>query len=447
MVQEARSQKKQINVFSKSKMSTFTYVLYYVRSGSQGCDNAIKIIDKNIQLKSMIHIQDVKSIEKPSWLKGVPVLAKVSTKEIWEGSSAIEQLNYLSGYYSGVSTVLSSLGNAAAAELSNNKQPWDKYTSNLAIHSTFASPVTVHYDSSQPAVVQQPSQSQSQPAAPSQSQPADVLLSTPPPSQSQSQLAVVQQPSQSQSQPAVVLSSPSPSPPQSQPIDFPTNDRLITKMQNENTSGDKSKAKDPNRLQPMPLPDNPQKSSELILPPLPVFPKKEVAAPPPPPPMKPPTPENNSNRILSNDNKIDNRRPDSNDDGTLSEELHDDDDDDDDVDIQNKPFETVTSNKSITSMKSTKSMKSMKFNEPNGDADEPTKLVQPTQMSSDHNEMVFSQSELEEIENVMTKPKTINKRPSRRGRGQPQQQQQSSRKNSNTIVIKGEYVNHSAEDE
>ena len=127
MVQEARSQKKQINVFSKSKMSTFTYVLYYVRSGSQGCDNAIKIIDKNIQLKSMIHIQDVKSIEKPSWLKGVPVLAKVSTKEIWEGSSAIEQLNYLSGYYSGVSTVLSSLGNAAAAELGLNIRTYRNY--------------------------------------------------------------------------------------------------------------------------------------------------------------------------------------------------------------------------------------------------------------------------------------------------------------------------------
>ena len=419
-------------------MSTFAYVLYCVQSGSAGCENAIKIIEKNLQLKSIVHIQDVKKIEKPSWLKGVPVLAKVSTKEIWEGTSAIEQLNYLSGYYSGVSTVLSSFN--------INHQPWDKYTSNLTIQPpmspaslTLQTPSTSIILSDEarkqmsPEMKITPQVSQQPTTTPQVSQQPTTTATLPPPQVVPQQMTTTTT-TTTPATPATpqVLQQTTKSP--SQPADFPTNDRLFAKERNSDTS-DKSKSTDPNRVQPMPLPDDPQKSKELILPPLPVLPKKENTQPTPPAssplastssppaptqssPPAPPAPLENkrvSNRVLQSNAKIDNRRlsaiEESNEDETNGlNDLND-------------------------------------LNDSNNDSN-----VKEQSTTQEHNEMVFSQSELQEIENIMTKPKTINKRPSQRGRGRGGQQQprtvaQNARKNSNTIVVKEENVNHSAEDE
>ena len=422
-------------------MSTFAYVLYCVQSGSAGCENAIKIIEKNLQLKSIVHIQDVKKIEKPSWLKGVPVLAKVSTKEIWEGTSAIEQLNYLSGYYSGVSTVLSSFN--------INHQPWDKYTSNLTIQPpmspaslTLQTPSTSIILSDEarkqmsPEMKITPQVSQQPTTTPQVSQ-QPTTTATPPPPQVVPQQMTTTTTTTTPATPATpatpqVLQQTTKSP--SQPADFPTNDRLFAKERNSDTS-DKSKSTDPNRVQPMPLPDDPQKSKELILPPLPVLPKKENTQPTPPAssplastssppaptqssPPAPPAPLENkrvSNRVLQSNAKIDNRRL------SAIEESNED--------------ETNGLND---------------LNDLNDSKNDSNVKEQST--TQEHNEMVFSQSELQEIENIMTKPKTINKRPSQRGRGRGGQQQprtvaQNARKNSNTIVVKEENVNHSAEDE
>jgi hypothetical protein len=446
-----------------------------VQSGSAGCENAIKIIEKNLQLKSIVHIQDVKKIEKPSWLKGVPVLAKVSTKEIWEGTSAIEQLNYLSGYYSGVSTVLSSFN--------INHQPWDKYTSNLTIQPpmspaslTLQTPSTSIILSDEarkqmspemkitPQVSQQPTttpQVSQQPTTTPQVSQQPTTTATPPPPQVVPQQMTTTTTTTTPATPATpatpqVLQQTTKSP--SQPADFPTNDRLFAKERNSDTS-DKSKSTDPNRVQPMPLPDDPQKSKELILPPLPVLPKKENTQPTPPAssplastssppaptqssppaptqlsppaptqssppaptqssPPAPPAPLENkrvSNRVLQSNAKIDNRRL------SAIEESNED--------------ETNGLND---------------LNDLNDSKNDSNVKEQST--TQEHNEMVFSQSELQEIENIMTKPKTINKRPSQRGRGRGGQQQprtvaQNARKNSNTIVVKEENVNHSAEDE
>jgi hypothetical protein len=417
-----------------------------VQSGSAGCENAIKIIEKNLQLKSIVHIQDVKKIEKPSWLKGVPVLAKVSTKEIWEGTSAIEQLNYLSGYYSGVSTVLSSFN--------INHQPWDKYTSNLTIQPpmspaslTLQTPSTSIILSDEarkqmsPEMKITPQVSQQPTTTPQVSQQPTTTATLPPPQVVPQQMTTTTT-TTTPATPATpqVLQQTTKSP--SQPADFPTNDRLFAKERNSDTS-DKSKSTDPNRVQPMPLPDDPQKSKELILPPLPVLPKKENTQPTPPAssplastssppaptqssppaptqssPPAPPAPLENkrvSNRVLQSNAKIDNRRlsaiEESNEDETNGlNDLND-------------------------------------LNDSNNDSN-----VKEQSTTQEHNEMVFSQSELQEIENIMTKPKTINKRPSQRGRGRGGQQQprtvaQNARKNSNTIVVKEENVNHSAEDE
>jgi hypothetical protein len=417
-----------------------------VQSGSAGCENAIKIIEKNLQLKSIVHIQDVKKIEKPSWLKGVPVLAKVSTKEIWEGTSAIEQLNYLSGYYSGVSTVLSSFN--------INHQPWDKYTSNLTIQPpmspaslTLQTPSTSIILSDEarkqmsPEMKITPQVSQQPTTTPQVSQQPTTTATLPPPQVVPQQMTTTTT-TTTPATPATpqVLQQTTKSP--SQPADFPTNDRLFAKERNSDTS-DKSKSTDPNRVQPMPLPDDPQKSKELILPPLPVLPKKENTQPTPPAssplastssppaptqssppaptqssPPAPPAPLENkrvSNRVLQSNAKIDNRRL------SAIEESNED--------------ETNGLND---------------LNDLNDSKNDSNVKEQST--TQEHNEMVFSQSELQEIENIMTKPKTINKRPSQRGRGRGGQQQprtvaQNARKNSNTIVVKEENVNHSAEDE
>ena len=203
-------------------MSTFTYVLYSVQSGSQGCENAKKIIDENLKLKSIVHIQDIKTIEKPLWLKGVPVLAKVSTKEIWEGTSAIEQLKYLSGYYSSMSTVLSS---------KNINQPWEKYTSNLAIQplmSPSTQPPLQMLDGQNNHLLNRFPLSETPEPEPHHPQ---LHQSLPPPSSPSPAQSL---PPPSSSSPAQSLPPPSsPSRPAVQsiftsPVDFPTNDRVVS---------------------------------------------------------------------------------------------------------------------------------------------------------------------------------------------------------------------------
>ena len=428
-------------------MSTFTYVLYCVHSNSRGCENALSIIQENLQLKNIVHIQDVKTIEKPAWLKGVPVLAKVSTKEIWEGTSAIEQLNYLSGYYSG--------------------QPWEKYTSNLAIRPSVPLLQTVANmsteSSKQSANQVFPSGMQS---VPQSFQPTIQLLSSPQQPQNQllqqasaaqslqpQQTEVVPQSKLSQQQPLPPTPTPSlpptsPLPPTPSPkspptlttpqINLPAGDRLNTRLQNDKSPADKSKVKDPNRLQPMPLPDDPQKSKELVLPPLPVFPKKEMIV----------TPQMSTSQIKSipstpmiqddvpPETKIQSRSTPGKHDGDNNDDDGDDGNDGDNnnraihnhVKIDNRRLEPVHNQEDS--------------NESN--------YFKSEDLQQNH-EMVFSSSELQEIENVMAKPKTVNKRQPQRNRGRSQQQSrtiaQNARKTQNTIVIKEDQVDDSAEDE
>ena len=214
-------------------------------------------------------------------------------------------------------------------------------------------------------------------------------------------------------------------------------------MQNDDT-GDKSKPKDPNRVQPMPLPDDPLKNKELILPPLPVLPKKDSVSTPQTK-VTPATPINDqmstemnshqtlvqnknlttsANRLSQNVVKIDNRRPDD--------------------------AAAVAAVSAVAVVSAVVSPQDDSNEFANGDLGQNHEDQNENNGNNGGNEMVFSTSELQEIENIMTKPKTINKRSTQRVRSRGQQPRtisQNTRKNSSTIVIKEEYADHPPEDE
>ena len=232
-----------------SSTLSVSYVLYCLTNGSKGCDTAIRIVDGNLALKKDVHVQDIKLIDKPPWLRGVPVLAKIATKEIWEGSAAIDQLHYLSGYYSALSVV----------SASTPTQPWNAYQTNLMLP---AQPPL------EPATL--PTPSSLEPVSLPPSIPSDKTPSLPPRDTS---LAEVPPP------PMVV--SPSNLPPSS----FETRSSARPSSVQEE--------KDPNAVQPLPPPDDQRPPQELNLPPPPMNFKKEIS----PPVNSTPTitPEGNSN--------------------------------------------------------------------------------------------------------------------------------------------------------
>jgi hypothetical protein len=222
-------------------------------NGSKGCETAIKIIDGHIQLRKDIHIQDIKLIEKPSWLKGVPVLAKISTKEIWEGSFAIDQLHYLAGYYSALSTV------------SNTKtaQPWNSYQPNLSLNVTPVTPVTNIPD-------QTTSSSNTSMTGPMTISVTSTSTPTPTPTVEPTPLPMTT----------------------TAPVPMPVITPTITPNLASSLSETKTDKSNPNKLQPLPLPDDQRNVQELnIPPPLPnikAIPQQTLDATTPQPPQSSP---------------------------------------------------------------------------------------------------------------------------------------------------------------
>ena len=212
-------------------MDSVSYILYYVPNNSIGCENALNIINEHVELKKEVFLQNIYLLEKkPDWLRGVPVLAKRSTRETWQGTVAIEQLQYLANY------------------LNNNKppalsQPWQQYQSNLAL------PHPVSIDSS--VLSPPPNQQQQHHQQQQQTQ-------SPLPNQQQQQ-QTQQQPQQTQ------LPPPNQQQPQTQPLTQPLNQPLT--LQNFPTN--KTEKKSLNKIQPLPPPDDERNEKPLSLPPLP----------------------------------------------------------------------------------------------------------------------------------------------------------------------------------
>jgi hypothetical protein len=364
-------------------MTTLSYVLYCVQSNSKGCESAIRIIDGNIQLKKEVHIQDVKLIEKPSWLTGVPVLAKIATKEIWEGSSAIDQLNYLSGYYSGFSTAIL------------NSQPWEKYVPNLSIQPT----QNITPQMSTNVEMEEKSFSSSK--------------------NDKNAIEIkIEESIQTKQQTSII------SPVLSKPSEFSKNESISTKT----FIDDKTKqTKDPNRLQPMPSPDDPQKSQDILLPPLPPLPKREIVVPERPTIVNIESKTNQSiqkeiPQSTASENRRSNRIKFNNEIGEESEI----------IDNQH--------NLNIYDENNNKNLDKILISE----------ILPPEKQYSEDQEknLVFSKADLEEIENVMAKPKTtINKRQTTKKQNTSRQVPFSTRKILKTNVIKDEFSNESAEDE
>lgn len=128
-----------------------SFVLY-IKSESKGCEIAQNILKQYPPLKKEVHVQDIRLIEKPEWLRGVPVLAKIITREIWEGSAAIEQLHYLAGYYSALAALPSS-------------QPWSMYNTNLTLPKNVEVPKPIESQTSVPPLQLPSIQQQQQPVS------------------------------------------------------------------------------------------------------------------------------------------------------------------------------------------------------------------------------------------------------------------------------------------
>ena len=291
-----------------------SFVLY-ITPESKGCVTAQTLLKQYPPLRKEVHIQDIRLIEKPEWLRGVPVLAKIITREIWEGSAALEQLHYLAGYYSALSALPSA-------------QPWSMYNTNLTL------PKSVDASNPTEPLPQVPPQ----PQIPTQPQALPPLTQQIPP------------------QPQ------SPTPTQSQ-------QRLPPHPPRSASPSSQLKA-DPNRFQPIPLPDDQRPQQELNLPPLPVLRKRDDQ------PVHPPlssSPSNTSQPLVSSSAGVQTRRmiP------TLRPANV--------TDLVRSPPDLVRS------------------------PPDPTPPLPQPQLE-DHVAMVFSEDELNTIQRVMFKPKTVNKR-------------------------------------
>lgn len=300
-----------------------SHILYFVPD-SKGCELAVNIVKQYPSLRKEIHLQDIKLIEKPAWLRGVPVLAKVSSREIWEGSAAIEQLHYLAGYYSALHTVSMT-----------SSQPWASYQTNLALPQPVATQVS----------------SQSPLSVSSSSPPPPIPITNPSP--------VVQPPSVPLSPPPSI-STPLPSPSQPQV----TLQRPLVQTPNRTESD----PNDPNKIQPIPLPDDRRPQQEIALPPPPENIKKHSVQPTPPD-ASPQT-------------------------------------------VTNPPPQPQSISSSQSSQSSRQSSRQPLAN--SSTVQPPQPLVK-TSEPVDHVALVFTPDELETIQKVMFKPKTVNKRPNAHG--------------------------------
>jgi hypothetical protein len=322
---------------ASSTLPPISHILYIVPD-SKGCELAVNIVKQYPALRKEIHLQDIKLIEKPAWLRGVPVLAKVATREIWEGSTAIEQLHYLAGYFSALQTVSSS-----------SSQPWASYQTNLTLP--------------QPVTTQAPTQG-----------PSTASSSSIPPILSTSNLSPVQPPNVSlTSSPS--LQTPTPSVPQVQPQPPVT----LQRPQIQTPGRTESDPSDPNKVQPIPLPDDQRPQQELALPPPPENIKKHTVQTTTPPLVAnpqtvsnpPPQPSRQSSRQpLSNPNTVQSLPP------------------------------------SLSSLPHPPPLPPPPLSQPSETVE--VKPVDPV----DHVAVVFTPDELDTIQRVMFKPKTLNKRPS-----------------------------------
>lgn len=211
-----------------SQSPSISHILY-VMTGSRGCESALSILKQYHVLKREIHVQDIKLIERPSWLRGVPVLAKVATREIWEGTASIEQLYYLAGYFAGM--------NNNQNTTPDTQQPWLSYQTNLTLASSTPTPT-----------------------------PAQVSVQTPSISTSQPTMASTLEP-QTKSAPITPTNLPvfSNQPPVSgQTILTSPNQAQQPALPNDN-----NQPQNPDKVQALPLPDELRPKQELVLPPLP----------------------------------------------------------------------------------------------------------------------------------------------------------------------------------
>ena len=79
-------------VVSANDLDYVTYVAY-VKRGAPGCKELQAIASK---FNSEVRIQDAASLpvtERPSWLKGVPMLVRLKDMQTFSGSSAIQELS------------------------------------------------------------------------------------------------------------------------------------------------------------------------------------------------------------------------------------------------------------------------------------------------------------------------------------------------------------------
>jgi hypothetical protein len=312
---------------ASSAVPSISHILYIVPD-SKGCELAMNIVKQYPALKKEVHMQDIKLIEKPAWLRGVPVLAKVATREIWEGSIAIEQLHYLAGYYSALQSVSTT-----------SNQPWASYQTNLTLPQPIATQAPVQgslppvSSSISPPVVQPPSISVN--PSPSISPPQNV----PPP------------PSQIQSQPSVTLRGP--------------------QIQTPNRS--ETDQSDPNKVQPIPLPDDQR-------------PQQEIALPPPPENIKKHSVQ--TTPLSTNSQTVSSPPP----------------------SLPSQPQTQTSRQPSRTPLANPNTVKSPPLASPSP----PSESVEPSG-PVDHVAVVFTPDELDTIQRVMFKPKTVNKRPNAHG--------------------------------
>ena len=177
----------------------------------------------------------------------------------------------------------------------------------------------------------------------------------------------------------------------------------------------------------MPLPDDPEKNQEVLLPPLPPLPKREIVIP-----------ENktNQNVVKTNDSEPIQSIPKDVPQITASENRR-----------SNRIKFNLIEEPEIKDNQEYENKK----NQDNTLTSENENLSYSEEQYSDEQEknLVFSKAELEEIENVMAKPKTtINKRQTIKKQNTSLRTVPfSTRKNSKTNVIKDDFSNESAEDQ
>lgn len=241
------------------------YILYILPLGqSKGCDLAIHLVNSVPNLKQDVYIQNVHLIEKPSWMTGVPVLAKIVTKDVWMGTKVIEQLKYLVEVYS-----------KEILNVPSRTGPWQSKFADLSLPQPL--------QQSQAQALQPPPQQQQQPL---QTLSSDLSSAEP----SVTQPLVPQQ--QSFSQPFLTPSQapfpPSnyvPVQPQSQPqLQLPLQppsqnlgNGPLTFPPLDNTLNSNQPKSDPNKILPIPQKDdNPNEPKPIQLPPLKKFGEKPV---------------------------------------------------------------------------------------------------------------------------------------------------------------------------